>query len=105
MMGAMSANLRRILEVEVQNNFILYLYIGLANQHEEYGKGGGDTEQFGNVQESERYEIHVSGTKKHKTSLFITIESAIVGTVMAWDNKVGLWIRHIPLVKNNSNVV
>ncbi len=21
-------------------NFILYLYIGLANQHEEYGKGG-----------------------------------------------------------------
>ena len=40
-MGAMSAILRRIREAEVQNNFIFYLYIGLANQHEEYGKGGG----------------------------------------------------------------
>ena len=60
----MSAILGRIREVEVQNYFILYLYIGLANQHEEYGKGGGDTQQFGNVQESERYIIHVSSTKK-----------------------------------------
>ena len=37
---AMSAILQRIRKVEVQNNFILYLYIGLANQHEEYGKVG-----------------------------------------------------------------
>ena len=58
----MSAILRRICEVEVQNNFILYLYIGLANQHEEYGKGEGDTEHLGNLQESERYVIHISGT-------------------------------------------
>jgi len=36
----MSTILRRICEVELQNNFILYLYIGLENQHEEYGKWG-----------------------------------------------------------------
>jgi len=51
MQGAMRAILQRIREVEVKNNFILYLYIGLANQHEEYGKGVGNTEQFGNAQE------------------------------------------------------
>ena len=51
--GAMSPILQRFCEVVVQNNFTLYIYIGLANQHEEYGKRG-DTEQFGNVQESER---------------------------------------------------
>ena len=60
----MSTIMPRIRVVEVQNNFVLYLYIGLANQHEEYGKGRAETEQFGNVQESERYVIHVSGTKK-----------------------------------------
>ena len=38
-------------------------HYGLGNLHEEYGKGGGDTGQFGNVQESERYVIQVSGTK------------------------------------------
>ena len=59
----MRAILRRICEVAVRFNFIMYLYIGLANQHEEYLEGG-DTEQFRNVQESERYVIHVSGTKK-----------------------------------------
>ena len=56
----------------VQNNFTLYIYIGLANQHEEYGKRG-DTEQFGNVQESERYVIHVSRTK----SILCTLGSGI----------------------------
>ena len=37
----MSAILQRIREVEVQNIFILYLYIGLANQHDRIWKGGG----------------------------------------------------------------
>ena len=36
----MTAILWRIREVAVHYNFILYLYIGLANQHEEYGGGG-----------------------------------------------------------------
>ena len=36
----MSAILRRISEVAVHFNFTMYLYIGLANQHEDYGRGG-----------------------------------------------------------------
>ena len=78
----MNAILPRIREVGVQNKIIMTEYergvghslppskqggsthnshYGLANLNEEYGKGG-DTGQFGNVQESERYIIHVSGT-------------------------------------------
>ena len=37
---AMSAILRRICDVEVKNNFILYLYIGLANEQDRIWKGG-----------------------------------------------------------------
>ena len=37
----MSAILRWNREVAIQYNFILYLYIGLANQHDKIFKGGG----------------------------------------------------------------
>ena len=47
----MSAILRRIREVGVQYKINMTEY-----------ERGGDTEQFGNVQESEKYTIHVSGT-------------------------------------------
>ena len=67
----MTAILRKIREVVVCYNFTLYLYIGMANQHEEYE--GGDTEQFRNVQETERYlptyVIQVSGTKRLEKKL------------------------------------
>ena len=78
----MIAILPRIHEVAVRYNFTMYLYIALANQQEEYGKGGAmsailrricelavhsklDTEQFRNVQAPERYIIPVSCTKKN----------------------------------------
>jgi len=38
--GGMRAILRRIGEVAVRYNFTIYLYIGLANQKEEYEGGG-----------------------------------------------------------------
>ena len=44
----------------------------MTNQHDRIWKGGGDTEQFGNVQESERYAIHVSGTKTNKKKNGVT---------------------------------
>ena len=62
--GAMSTILRRICEVEVENNFILYLHIGLANQHKEYGRGRGiqnNLEMYRNLKG--RYVIHISSTK------------------------------------------
>ena len=55
----MSAILWRIREVEVQYRNILYLYIGLANQHDrEYEtpplQTAVDTEQIRNAHDSER---------------------------------------------------
>ena len=41
----MTAILQRICEVAIQYNFILYLYIGLANQHDRIFKGGGRHER------------------------------------------------------------
>ena len=68
----MSTILGRIREVEVQN--ILYCTYTLVWQINmiEYERGGAqspplqtavDTEQIRNVQDSERYAIHISGTK------------------------------------------
>ena len=58
--GVMSTILRRIRLVTVQYNFILYVYIGLANQHDKGGETQStplqtaiDTEQFRKLQESE----------------------------------------------------
>jgi len=43
----------------------------------EYEMGGGDSEQFGNVQESERYIINVSGTKNFFSFTYFDEKSEI----------------------------
>ena len=48
---------------------------------------GGDIEQFGNVQESERYVIHVSGTKKlHSLTIEIMYSYLHLANVISFFN-------------------
>ena len=51
------------------------MYIGLANQHKEYRRGG-DTEQLRNKKETERYVIHISGTKTLNGTLPMLLPTA-----------------------------